>query len=311
LKQILATSACIAILTVSVQSASAAGTKFRQLIVEPAGTPSSDLLLKNKKFEPLVVKTGQGISTPAGGALGGKTGGSPGANFIVAQGGGIPTPAGSGGANNGKIGGPPAAQFIIAPSGGIPTAGAGGGNGKAVEPLLLKTSSGIPTKVATADPGTPAEIAAPVTPIPPEIAPAIGNGGTGISANGGAVPAIDPAAETPPAIASTPAVASADAAPGSEPSADAVAAKPASAIQNPTDLYALLTGRGYGVQILDHEANGNLVYYVTTPGDTKHADLLLVDGTYGKVIERRHVAASSYDTASYAGEDNCEHFGGY
>ena len=42
LKQILATSALIAIAAVSVQSANAADSgKFRQLVVEPSGTPAA------------------------------------------------------------------------------------------------------------------------------------------------------------------------------------------------------------------------------------------------------------------------------
>ena len=51
LKQILATSALVAIATVSVQSASAADTaKFRQIVVEPVATASADAdLLKKKK----------------------------------------------------------------------------------------------------------------------------------------------------------------------------------------------------------------------------------------------------------------------
>jgi hypothetical protein len=311
LKQILVTSACIAILAVSAQSATAAGTKFRQLVVEPAGTPSSDLLLKNKKIQPLIATAGQGIPTPSGAATGGKAGGNPGGKFIVAQGGGIPTPAGNGGTDSGKIGGPPTAQFLIAPTGGIPTgAGGAGGNGKAVEPLLVNAPSGIPVNVATADPGVPADIAPPVTPSPQASLPATGNGGSGI-VNADAAPAANPDAGTPPVIASAPAAAAADGAAGSEPPVAAAAAAPASAVQNPTDLYTLLTGRGYRIQIMDHQVNGNLVFYVTIPGDAKDADLLLVDATYGKVIDRKHIATSSYHTVSYAAGDNCEHFAGY
>jgi hypothetical protein len=43
LKQILATSALIAFTAVTIQSASAAGSgKFRQLVVEPSGSPAAD-----------------------------------------------------------------------------------------------------------------------------------------------------------------------------------------------------------------------------------------------------------------------------
>src|SRR5206468_12987026 len=99
-------------------------------------------------------------------------------------------------------------------------------------------------------------------------------------------------------------------------------AAPASApvIANPNDLYSLLTGRGYGVEILKRDASGNLVFYVTAPASPKEADLLLVDGTYGKVIERKHIAAYGYArpaprtpayTPAYAGEENCDHTAGY
>ena len=53
LKQILATSALIAIAALSVGPASAAdGGKLRQLVVEPAGTPAGDpAFLKKKKLQ--------------------------------------------------------------------------------------------------------------------------------------------------------------------------------------------------------------------------------------------------------------------
>jgi hypothetical protein len=36
---------------------------------------------------------------------------------------------------------------------------------------------------------------------------------------------------------------------------------------------------------------------VTTPSDPKAADILLVGATYGKVLERKHIATNGYDTA--------------
>jgi hypothetical protein len=95
---------------------------------------------------------------------------------------------------------------------------------------------------------------------------------------------------------------------------------PALAVANPNDLYTLLTGRGYGVEILKRDQSGNLVFYVTVPSQPNVADLLLVDGTYGKVLERKHIAGYGYDhpatyapsyAASYASEDNCDHAAGY
>src|SRR5579871_3585284 len=102
LKQILATSALIAIATVSIQSTAAAdGSKFRQLVVEPSGAAGGDtdpLLKKNIRG---LVRLGSGIQTPGGSGNGGN---------------------GNGG-GNGQV-----ANFIVAPSQGVP-AGNGGGDG--------------------------------------------------------------------------------------------------------------------------------------------------------------------------------------
>jgi hypothetical protein len=62
--------------------------------------------------------------------------------------------------------------------------------------------------------------------------------------------------------------------------------------------------------------------YVSVPGNTQEADLLLVDGTYGKVLKRQHVTAYSHSyerpapytpsyVAAYAGEGNCDYTAGY
>ena len=91
---------------------------------------------------------------------------------------------------------------------------------------------------------------------------------------------------------------------------------PVAAIAHPKDLYTLLTSRGYGVDILKRDAHGNMVFYVTIPGNPQEADLLVVDSTYTKVIQRKHIAAygherpAPYTTASAAG-DNCERTAGY
>src|SRR5215212_1473663 len=90
LKQILATTTVIAIVFGSVQSASAARSKLRQLVVEPTGASSEPILKKKKKFQQLVIDPSPGIPTPAGKANGKKV-----AKFIVAPGGGIATPADS------------------------------------------------------------------------------------------------------------------------------------------------------------------------------------------------------------------------
>jgi hypothetical protein len=83
------------------------------------------------------------------------------------------------------------------------------------------------------------------------------------------------------------------------------------------NLYSVLLAHGYGVVILNSDAYGNLVFYVTTPGYPNEADLLLVDAQYGHVLERKHIAAYTYDydqnaayapyyAPVYAGNDNCE-----
>jgi hypothetical protein len=331
LKQILATSALIAITAVSIQSANAATGKFRQLVVEPAGTPA-DLLLKNKKTDLFILKTGQGIPTPPSGVGSGKTGGKV-ANFIVAPSNGIPTPTGNAGTGNpgGKQ-----AELIVAPGGGIRTgAGAGNGNaGQPLQPLLLKTSGGIATPIKVADGGgdpvlTGGSKAFPLIVNPPSgIAASASDPGadTGApAADAGQLPAALPPADPGPKV---PAVDNGQPATGGvdtgaaavAPAAPVPPSSPALAVANPNDLYTLLTGHGYGVEILKRDQSGNLVFYVTIAGQPNEADLLLVDGTYGKVLERNHIAAYDYDhpatyapsyAASYASEDNCDHAAGY
>ena len=308
LKQILVTTAVVAIAALSVQSASA---KTRGIVVEQGG---NDLLLKKGKKQNLfILKTGQGIPTPPSGGVSGKNGGTPVANFIVAPNGGIPTPPPSGGV--GKTGGKLPA-LVVAQGSGIATpngGGAGNGNGGGVQPLLLKTSGGIPTKVASADPGQFSDggKAFPVIANPSEItAPAATD-------NAGVPP--PPSVPALPQPIATPQVSDNGAAPASPPPADA--GKPAPVTGGPNDLYSTLIAHGYGVEILNGDAYGNLVFYVTTPGN-QEADILLVDATTGKVLERKHVAAYTYadDQAPayapsyaprYASSDNCDHYSGY
>src|SRR5438270_713994 len=159
LKQILATSALIAIAAVSIQSASAAdGNKFRQLVVEPSGTPGgdADLLLKKKVEQRGLVRIGSGLATAGGSGNG--NGGAGQAKFIVAPSQGIPTGNGGGAGNgNGRSGQP--AQFIVASGQGIPT-GSGGGNGNGNGggarknlPQIAALPGGIPTPIKVVDNG--------------------------------------------------------------------------------------------------------------------------------------------------------------
>lgn len=102
-------------------------------------------------------------------------------------------------------------------------------------------------------------------------------------------PAIEPEAEAPEA----PAVA--------EEAAPEAVTPPKAAettVATPDDLYALLTGKGYKVDVLKRDGYGRLVFQVT-PADGEYAYLLLVD-EYGKVLTKRAVSiATSYDAPSY------------
>jgi hypothetical protein len=88
------------------------------------------------------------------------------------------------------------------------------------------------------------------------------------------------------------------------------------------NLYSVLLAHGYGVVILNSDAYGDLVFYVTTPGYPGEADLILVDAQYGQVLERKHIVAYTYEydqtpdyparyAPIYAGNDNCDHYAGY
>jgi len=321
LKQILVTTAVVAIAAVSIQPASA---KSRAIVVDGAG---SDLLLKKGKTQNLfILKNGQGIPTPPSG---GKPLGTPTANFIVAPNGGIPTPPPNGA---GKVGGKLPALLVAQGSGistpsgggnpgkvqplllktsggGIPTpnGGGNGGNPGGVQPLLVKTSGGIPTQVASADPGpiTGGGKSAPVIASPSEITAPTGG------ENADAAPVGVPAQPRPIV---TPQAADNGGAPASPPPAPA--ATPATA--GPSNLYSVLIAHGYDVEVMNGAPDGDLVFYVTTPKDPQAADILLVDARDGKVLERKHIAnfAYAYDQAPayaprYASSDNCDHYSGY
>jgi len=311
LKQILATSALIAVVTVAVQPASAADrSKFRQLVVEPTGASADPIVLKKKKIQSLVAQSGNGIQTPTetADAGNGNGGGNKGAKFIVAPSQGIPTQTADAGNGNG---GGKAVQFIVAPGQGLPTPPDGGNQGKAKKlfPTFAKGSDGIVTPVKFADAG------ADPLPARTKTFPLIASAPEGLS-----TPADVTAADAQPADPVAP-IAPADAGQSADDvQAAPVTASAAPAVASPSDLYSVLTGHGYGVQILKRDGHGNLVFYVTAPATPKEADLLLVDGTYGKVIQRKHIAVYGYDhpapytpsyTASYTSEDNCDHTAGY
>jgi hypothetical protein len=291
-----------------VQPASAADrSKFRQLLVEPTGASADPIVLKKKKIQSLVAQSGNGIQTPAETADAGNGGGKKGAKFIVAPSQVIPTQTADAGNDNG---GGKAVQFIVAPGQGLPTPVDTGSKGKPkkIFPTLAKASGGIATPVKFADAG-----ADPIQPARTKTFPLIANAPEGVSAPADVTAVAQPAEPVAP-VASV----DSDQSPVDVQAAPVTAAAPA--VAGPNDLYTVLTGHGYGVQILKRDGHGNLVFYVTAPASPKEADLLLVDGTYGKVIERKHIAAYGYDhfapytpsyTASYASEDNCDHTAGY
>jgi len=299
LKQILATTTVIAIAVVSLQPASAAG-KFRQLVVEPVGASGDPILKKKKKVQQLVVAPGGGIETPAEAGSKGNGKGKQVVQFVVAPSDGIPTPGSGGGGGNGN--------------------GNGGGNGngksggKKFVPLILKPSKGI--EVASADPGKlPKTKVLPVIIDPSGITKPVGDDSTGLGAD--ATPPLDPALEPQPTDATKPEFDGVDNGGAGAPEATP-AAKPA--IQSPQDLYSVLLTHGYGVEILKNDAHGNLVFYVTSPGNHKEADLLVVDAEDGKVWERKHILASGYErphtyaqryASAYDSEDNCDQSAAY
>jgi hypothetical protein len=294
LNKLLATSALVVIGAVFIQSANAADEgKLRQLVVEPAGAHAPDA-----------------AGLPTGDA--GKT-----VNFVLKTGQGIPTPtqtadagAAAAAANSAALDGkPPVNQLIVTPPGGIATP--------------------VPSGIAN-PPGTPsADAGAP-------LAGAAGAGALPGAAGAAAPAAADPA--PPPAIQGIPAASGAPANAGqpaagaaATPAAPAIAAAPAApaaspapavaAVSSPDDLYKLLTGRGYGVEISKHDAYGDVIFYVTIPGYPQDAYLLTV-GQYGKVKETKHIAAYgyghsySYDHSAkyapaYGSDDNCDYGTGY
>ena len=284
LKQIVATSALMTIVAVAAQAASAADTtKFRELVIEPAAAQAESGNGDAKKRQRLLLLASEGTATADAG--------------------------------KGEAG-----HFVVAPIEGLLTPTDGGNKAKAKQafPTLAKASVGIATPVKFTDAGadqtrTDASKAFPLIASAPEglTTPA----DVSADAEGSVVDGAT-AVETKAAIPAAPkaAIAKAEAAPIT------AAPAPVAAVAPPRDLYTVLTGRGYGVEILKRDAHGNMVFYVTIPGNTKEADLLVVDSTYTKVIQRKHVTAFGYErpatytprySIAYAGEDNCDRTAGY
>src|SRR5262249_45798990 len=209
LKQILATSGLVAIAAVSTHPVLAADNeKFRQLVVEAQGTPSTDPIVKKKKtFPTLAIKPSQGIPTPTDTADAGN--GNKGAKFIVAPGQGLPTPGGTP-AGNGQ-GGTKVVQFVVAPGQGLPTPLDSGDKGKPKKefPTLARPPGSRAPRVRGADAG-----ADPTPPAGSKSLPLIVNAPGGID-----TPPAAPTADSAPADAGAPAAA--DPHPASPVTADA------------------------------------------------------------------------------------------
>jgi len=183
--------------------------------------------------------------------------------------------------------------------------------GKAkVEPFVLKQDGGIatPTKIADANPDAGAETGKPVTKFviapPGGIASPTGDesadAGAPAADAGKAADPVAPAApaDEAPAAAAAPADAGPAAAPVEQAAPAAAPAAPATAaVKNPKDLFHLLTDKGFGVEIVKKDGNGDLLYHVTIPGNAKDGYLLTVDGEYGKVKERKYISAYDYSQA--------------
>jgi hypothetical protein len=222
---------------------------------------------------------------------------------------------------------------------GLPT----GGVGK-TENLVVKTGDGIPTPTQTADAGAvaaaansaalgnktplnqllvapPSGAATPPAVVASPSGAATADAGTPGAANAGApAGAVAPASPAVAAPAAAPAAAVvAAAAPAAVAAPAATAAPAAVAVKSADDLEKLLTARGYGVEVSQHDASGNEIFYVTIPGNTQDAYLLTVD-EYGKVNMTKHI--SSYATGhsygyaptysrAYDSNDNCDYGAGY
>jgi len=279
LKQIVATSALMAIVAVSAETASAAdATKFRQLVIEPAGAPADVANLDANKRQRLLLLPSEGAATT-------------------------------------DVANREAAKFVVASGEGRLTPTDGGNKAKAKQafPTLVKASDGIATPVKFTDAGADRTQTKSGNPFPliasaPQglIIPADITADADNSIVDGA-----PAVETKAVIPAEPIATVAE-----EEAPVTAAPAPVAEVAHATDLYTLLTGRGYGVDILKRDASGNMVFYVTIPGNTKEADLLVVDSTYTKIIQRKHIAAYGYErpaqyTSAYAGEDNCDRTAGY
>jgi len=280
LKQIVATSALMAILAVSAETASAADTtKFRQLVIEPAGAPAAVANVDAKKRQRLLLLPSEGAPTATADA------------------------------GNGE-----AAHFVVTPSKGLLTPTDGGNKAKAkqVFPTFAKASDGIATPVKFTDAGADQTAGGKAFPL-------IASAPQGLTTPADVTAdADDSIVEGAAAVATKAAIPAEPVATVADEQAAPITAAPApvAAIAHPKDLYTLLTSRGYGVDILKRDAHGNMVFYVTIPGNPQEADLLVVDSTYTKVIQRKHIAAygherpAPYTTASAAG-DNCDRTSGY
>jgi hypothetical protein len=164
-------------------------------------------------------------------------------------------------------------ELVVAP-GGTPSQSADAGSEPPKALPIIKTPEGTPSADAGADDAQPADPVEAADANPPQEPAAIAAPADDTS---GAADPVASAGDDQPDEAAPP------------------AAKPApTGINSPSDLYATLTGRGYGVEVLRRDYNGNLVFLVTVPGRANDAYLLVVDRQYGKVLVRREINLAAY-----------------
>jgi hypothetical protein len=219
--------------------------------------------------------------------------------------------------------------LVLPPSGGISSEE---GNGIGIAPKIALPSDGIPSDEGAGNGGgngggkvLPIVIEPEGNPAPVIVNKGSKTGGTKtlpviLEAKGNPAPedTFEPApidfAETAP----VPAPETIESAPAETAAPETSAAPAIATVNTPQDLYTLLTSRGYGVEVIKRDGNGNLVFLVKSPDHATNGYVLLVDGQYGKVLYRKNIDLAAYGdgsdetyvepsyTPAYNGGDNCE-----
>jgi hypothetical protein len=240
---------------------------LRQIAVEPSGITAK---LDNKKV-PVLELPPKGISTDEVKV--------PDTNKLLV----LPSPDGIA-SNDGAGNGIGIAPKIVAPSDGIPSdKGTGNGGGKTL-PIIVEPE-GNPAPVVVDKGGeTGGTKTLPII-VQPE-------------GNSAPEETFDPQLNDTVEAAPAPAPKTFEPAPTVEAAPKAAPAPAIAAVSTPQDLYTLLTSRGYGVEVIERDYNGNLVFLVKSPDYATKGYLLLVDGRYGKVLYRKSIDPTAYGYGS-------------